>query len=89
MTFAKNGKCISKRPEITNISPFGIWMLYNEREYYLNFKHFPWFENASIKEIYNFDFLHGHHLYWESLDIDLSIEQLIDPEKWPQIAKPR
>jgi len=40
-----------------------------------------------VKQIYNFEFLHGRHLYWPELDIDLSLESLSSPEKIPLNAR--
>lgn len=30
---------------------------------------------------------HEHHLRWESLDIDLELESLADPDKYPSVFK--
>jgi hypothetical protein len=86
MKSLKNGKNIS-RPEITNISEYGFWLLIKGKEYYLPFKDYPWFKNANIASIINIEFAHNHHLYWPDLDIDLSIEILETPEKYPLIFK--
>ncbi|MBX9769122.1 MAG: DUF2442 domain-containing protein [Bdellovibrionales bacterium] len=82
MKSLKRGKSTSGA-EIQNVSEFGIWMLISGREYFLTFKEFPWFQKASVKQIYNFEFLHRRHLYWPDLDIDLSLESLAAPEKFP------
>ena len=71
MKSQKRGKNISDA-EIQNVSEFGIWMLVKGQEYFLSYKEFPWFEKASVQDIYNFQFLHGQHLHWPVLDIDLS-----------------
>jgi hypothetical protein len=86
MKSLKRGKNISVA-EIQNVSEFGIWMLISGREYFLSFKDFPWFLNASIKQIYNFEFLHDRHLHWPDLDVDLSLESVASPEKFPLKAK--
>ena len=86
MKSQKRGKNISAA-EIQNVSEFGIWMLVDEREYFLSYKEFPWFQKASVKQIYNFEFLHGRHLHWPDLDIDLAIESLASPEKFPLKAR--
>ncbi len=41
--------------EIQNVSESGIWMLILEQEYILTYKDFPWFQNASVNEIFNFE----------------------------------
>jgi hypothetical protein len=58
-------------------------MLIQGNEYFLSYKEFPWFQKASVSQIYNFEFLHGRHLYWPDLDIDLSLESLRSLEKFP------
>jgi hypothetical protein len=86
MKSQKRGKNISAA-EIQNVSEFGIWMFVNEREYFLSYKEFPWFQKASVKQIYNFEFLHNRHLHWPDLDIDLALESLGSPEKFPLKAR--
>lgn len=44
------GKSISKA-EITNISPWRIWLILNEKEYFLSFSEFPWFKEAKLADI--------------------------------------
>jgi hypothetical protein len=86
MKSSKRGKGISKA-EILHISQFGIWMLVLGREYFLNYEEFPWFKSATIEQVYDFEFIHGRHLYWKSLDIDLSIASLEEPAKFPLKAR--
>ena len=88
MKLQKSGKRTSGA-EILNVSKFGIWMLIEDREYFLSYKDFPWFQKASVENIYSFEFLHKRHLYWPSLDIDLSLESLQSPSMFPLIAKNR
>ena len=86
MRSLKSGKHISAA-EVQNISEFGIWMLIEDIEYFLPYKEFPWFEKANVQQIYNFEFLHGRHLHWPDLDIDLALESLKSPGKFPLKAK--
>ncbi|MBL7669662.1 MAG: DUF2442 domain-containing protein [Bdellovibrionaceae bacterium] len=86
MKLQKNGRNISAA-EIQSVSEFGIWMLINQIEYFIAFKDFPWFERATVHQIYNFQFVHGRHLYWPELDVDLALESLRSPEKFPLKAK--
>jgi hypothetical protein len=86
MKSQKRGRSTSK-VEILNVSEFGIWILIEGREYFMSYEEFPWFHKASVAEIYNFDFVHGRHLYWPDLDIDLSVESLSAPERFPLKAR--
>ena len=73
--------------EVTNISSHGFWILSDDKEYFLSFDDFPWFKDRTINDIINIQsFRHGH-LYWESLDVDLSLEMIEHPERFPLQAK--
>jgi len=80
------GKNISE-VEVTNISSHGFWLLIGEKEYFLPFKDFPWFKDARISEISNVSLMNGQHLFWEKLDIDLTLNIIQNPEKYPLISK--
>ena len=68
---------------VENITPFGIWLLIKKKEYFLSFKDFPYFKDKTLNSIQNVQLLHGYHLYWPDLDIDLEIDNLENPEKYP------
>jgi len=71
--------------EVLNISRRGFWLLVHEREYFLAFDQFPWFRQAKGSEILNVQLPQPHHLYWPDLDVDLELESLEAPEKYPLI----
>lgn len=75
--------------EVTNISKHGFWLLVDETEVFLPFGQFPWFEKASVSAILNVKRPQPHHLYWPDLDVDLALESIEHPEKFPLVAKPR
>lgn len=69
--------------EVSNISIHGIWLLIEGKEYFLSYQAYPWFKDARLSEIQSVQLLHGVHLYWPKLDVDLSINNLEYPEKYP------
>jgi hypothetical protein len=73
--------------EIQNISGFGIWLLVRGKEYFMSYEKFPWFKNSNINQILNVNLSPTGKLYWPDLDIDLSIEILDAPERFPLVAK--
>jgi len=73
--------------EVTNISEHGFWLFIGEKEYFLPFKQFPWFKEATIAEISDVVFLNSKHLFWEKLDIDLTLNMIEYPEKYPLVSK--
>ena len=64
-----------------------LWLLLGDREVFLSFKDFPWFKDASIREITRVELPSPHHLYWPSLDIDLAVESLTNPERYPLVSQ--
>jgi hypothetical protein len=73
--------------EVTHVSAHGVWLLLGEREMFLPFEQFPWFRDASIGKILNVELLHAGHLYWPDLDIDLAVESVEHPDRFPLMAR--
>ena len=73
--------------EISNIDRFGIWILLDDREYFLDYDNFPWFRNATMAQILNVELRKTGHLRWPDIDVDLSIETLDHPEAFPLIYR--
>jgi uncharacterized protein DUF2442 len=86
MTSAALGRSTSPA-EVTNVSAHGFWLFVGEREMFVAFEHFPWFRDASIRAITNVELPSPHHLYWPDLDIDLAVESIEHPEKYPLVSK--
>jgi|SRR5699024_3472119 len=77
----------TSRAEVTNITPFGIWMLVLGVEKFLPFESFPWFHSATVEHIYTVELPSDNHLYWPKLDIDLAVESIDHPERFPLVSK--
>ncbi len=75
------GKSISA--EVTHISTHGLWLLVGEKEYLLPFAEYPWFAEAKVADIHAVELLHGTHLRWPALDVDLELTSLEDPAGYP------
>lgn len=73
--------------EVTNVSPHGFWLFVGERELFVAFEHFPWFRDATIRSITNVELPSPHHLYWPDLDVDLAVESIEHPERYPFISQ--
>ncbi|MBI3074443.1 MAG: DUF2442 domain-containing protein [Deltaproteobacteria bacterium] len=73
--------------EVVNVSVHGIWVLVHEREFFLAHRSFPWFRHATIDEIQNVELVRPGHLRWSDLDVDLELESLADPERYPLIYR--
>jgi len=71
--------------EITNIERFGFWMIIDEGEYFISFNDFPEFQKASVKQILNVQRPDPQQFHWSDLDIDIDLESLKNPDKFPKI----
>lgn len=86
MTSETPGPSISP-VEVTNVSPHGFWLFIGEQEVFLSFTDFPWFKDASIQALSRVELPSPHHLYWPDLDVDLAVESLTHPERYPLISQ--
>ena len=86
MKSTKPGKNTSEA-EITNISKHGFWILLGEEEMFVAFSEFPWFKDAPVAKILNVERVQPHHLYWPDLDVDLAVESIRHPERFPLVAR--
>jgi hypothetical protein len=86
MKSKKNGKDILI-VEVQSISQTGIWLFVIDKEYFLPFKEFPWFKNAKVSDVQTVKLNHGHHLHWPKLDLDLELESIENPSKYPKLYK--
>lgn len=68
--------------EVVQIDSHGLWIHVKGMEYFLSYLKYPWFKEAKIEDILNVQLLHNTHLYWPSIDVDLSISILENPEKY-------
>ena len=74
--------------EVTHISKHGFWLLLDGKESFLPFEQFPWFKEAPVSAILNVKLVSEHHLYWPDLDVDLAVESIEHPERFPLVSQP-
>ena len=74
-------------PEVTNISQHGFWLLLDGRELFLSFEQFPWFKGAPVEAILEVERPHPRHLRWPKIDVDLTVDSIEHPERYPLEAK--
>jgi hypothetical protein len=86
MKSAKLGKSTSPA-EVTNVSRHGFWIFLGDEELFVPFSQFPWFKDAPVSQLLNVEWPQPHHLYWPDLDVDLAVESIRHPEKFPLVSK--
>ena len=69
--------------EVTNITRHGVWLLTGDRELFMPYESFPWFQDAPVSKILNVQESTPGHFYWPDLDVDLGIDSIEHPERFP------
>jgi len=73
--------------EVTNISAHGIWILIRDKELFISYEDFPWFKDQTVKSITNVEVPTRDHFYWPDIDVDLTVEIIKNPDRFPLTAK--
>ena len=73
--------------EVTNISSHGVWLLAGTKELFMSYEDFPWFRDESIGKILHVEEPSPGHFYWPELDVDIGIDTIEHPDRFPLKAK--
>lgn len=69
--------------EVTHISSHGVWLLSHDKELFMSYEEFPWFKEQPVKAILNVEEPTAGHFYWPDMDVDLTVEAIEHPERFP------
>lgn len=87
MSSSQPGKSTSEIA-VSDISPDGIWVLVDDEELFMPFEKFPWFKKATVEQILNVVGELPGSYHWPDLDIDLGINSIRDPHRYPLVHDP-
>jgi hypothetical protein len=73
--------------EVLNVSPHGFWLMVAGKEFFLGYDDFPWFRKATMSQLFKVELYHHDHLYWPDLDVDLDLDRIACPQKYPLVAE--
>ena len=54
---------------------------------FMPFTMFPWFQDAPVAAILHVEQPAPGHLYWPTLDIDVAIESIEHPDRFPLVSR--
>lgn len=77
---ANSGKNIA---EVTMINAQGILLYVGGHEYVLPYSRFPWFRHARVSDVLNVTMPDASSLRWDALDVDLELDSILHPERYP------
>ena len=76
----KNGTTTA---EVTMINARGILLFVGGKEYYLSYDRYPWFRNAKVSDVLDVTMPDEESLRCDAIDVDLEIDSIIHPERYP------
>ena len=69
------------------INAQGIMISVGGQDFFLSYNRIPWMREASIKDVLDVQMCGNEAIEWPSLDIDLEIDSLRHPERYPLLIK--
>jgi Protein of unknown function (DUF2442) len=73
--------------EVINVSARDFSLLVDGRERFVDFELFPWFREATIGALVNVRRPSPEHLRWPDLDVDLELDSIEHPERYPLVDR--
>lgn len=85
---------IFKRENINNtlvsvlmINAQGIMISVKGEDFFLSYNRIPWMRDATINSVLNVQLSGAEAIEWPDLDVDLEIDSLKHPERYPLVIK--
>lgn len=69
------------------INSQGIMVSVLGNDYFISYNRLPWMKDAAVKDVLNVKMSGQDAIEWPSLDIDLEIDSLKHPERYPLVMK--
>ena len=73
--------------EVVQLTPHGVWLAYHDEEFFLDHDQFPWFQHATAAQVFNIQEISPQHFYWPDIDVDLDLERIKHPHRFPLVAR--
>ncbi|MDD3695940.1 MAG: hypothetical protein PHG44_08245 [Lentisphaeria bacterium] len=65
----------------------GLFLDVCDKRYFASFSDFPFLYDLPVSEIYEVEYLGLGDIRWEKADIDLNVDILSSPEKYPKLMQ--
>ena len=65
----------------------GIMISVEGNDYFLSYNRVPWMKDATVRNILNIKMSGKNAIEWPDLDIDLEIDSLKHPERYPLVMR--
>lgn len=78
---------MSPKVNVLMINAQGMMMSVLGEDYFVSYNRVPWLRDARISSALNVRMSGSHAIEWPELDVDLEIESLKHPERYPLVMK--
>ena len=69
------------------INAQGIMLSVLGNDYFISYNRIPWMQDAPVRSVLNVQMSGNRAIEWPDLDVDLEIESLQHPERYPLVMK--
>ena len=87
MQIVSNSNSSSTSASVLMINAQGIMLSVLGRDYFLSYNRIPWMQDAPIRSVLNVQMSSPEAIEWPDLDVDLEVESLQHPERYPLVIK--
>ena len=85
--FRRESEGSSTSASVLMINAQGIMLSVLGNDYFLSYNRIPWMKDAPISSVLNVRMSGSEAIEWPDLDVDLEIESLRHPERYPLVIK--
>ena len=82
-----NNKSATTLVSVLMINAQGIMLSVQGHDYFLSYNRIPWMLDAPIRSVLNVQMSGSEAIEWPDLDVDLEIDSLRHPERYPLVIK--
>ena len=73
--------------DVLMINDRGVMLSVQGQDYFLSYNRVPWMRDATINEVLDVQMNGKNAIEWPKLEIDLEVESLRHPERYPLLIK--
>ena len=85
-TVSKNNSS-NTSASVLMINAQGIMLSICGHDYFLSYNRIPWMQDAPIRSVLNVQMSGPEAIEWPDLDVDLELDSLRHPERYPLVIK--
>ena len=78
---------MSNKVSVLMITAQGTMISVQRCDYFLSYNRIPWMQDAPIRSVLNVKMSGPEAIEWPDLDVDLEIDSLRHPERYPLVVK--